>query len=67
MSLAALACAPAFAGIRDREPIDKPVLPCAKRHAVAICQATGHVTSVTQCVVGMAAITLQVHLDIGDT
>ena len=44
----------------------KRILPRAKRNAVAVGQAAGHVAALGQRIAGMAAVAVDVHLDVRD-
>ena len=46
------------------EPVDEAVLPGAKRDVVAVRQTAGHAAAVAQGVAGVAAVAVNVHLDI---
>src|SRR5580704_5935117 len=49
------------------EPIDEAELPGAKRDSLAIGQASAHMTAIAQEIAGVAAVGIDVHLEVGYT
>ena len=46
------------------EPVDVAILPGAKRCVISIRQTSGHVTAIGQYAAGVAAVAVDVHLDV---
>jgi hypothetical protein len=48
------------------EPINKSILPGAKRHSVAVRQPGAHARAVAQNLAGVPAIAIHMHFDVGN-